>query len=376
MQINLQDLASKKAKSAEGLMISDHTLDMAKFTGSELIFSGNGVRGLVIKNPKGLVKFQDCTIDNASTGVTVKFDGVYNGIKVDGSGTTKLFGKAGNSASQMIYFNGTWSNVEVCGFEIDQRRNDATGSTTTGSALQFAGVLNTSHNLGTVQLHDIVIRNAGDEGNYDNHFERGAGYARGNFLIVERVKVFGSGRDFFQQWGFINAVYRDCYGENGGKEANPDHCSALSMNGWTQNLIVENCEFKNVAQLLYSGVPAPGETIKAELRNVRYTQGTHAGKLNNQAMYLKGPGKYVLSDCLIDAPNAVIAAITADNCQVEYTGCQINAKDVDRLFNSGKVTEIAKVIETTCDAVVKVTTMSGVSTTQYFIGTQEFIIKP
>lgn len=374
MIINLVDLANKKAKPAEGLTISDHTLDLAKFTGSELIFTGIGTRGLVIKNSKQVqITFQDVTIDNGSTGVLLKFDGVTSQIKTSGI-NTKLFGKAGNSASQLIYFVGTWSNVEIAGFELDQRRDNKTGSTTTGAALQLAGVLSSTHNLGDVYIHDIIIRNAGDEGNYVNHFDKGSGYAQGENLRVEDVSVFGSGRDYLQQWGFKNVNYRRCYGENGGKEADANHCSAFSMNGYTENLLIEDCNFKNVAQLIFSGNPAPGKQIDARIYRTRYDQGTHAGARNNQATYLKGPGKYYFEECEIFAPNVLQAAITADGCNVEYSNCNITAKDTDRVFNGGTVKEVpfVRTYHTTAD--IEEVTLGGVTTRTAWIEGKKYIL--
>lgn len=322
MIIALEDLAAKRVKSTAEVSISDHTITLTSSAPKdhELIFTGSGTRGLVIKNPKGKVIFRGVTIDNASTGVTLKFDGVYDSIKVDGEGTTRLFGKAGNSASQMIYFLGTWSNIELCGFEIDQRRNSASGSTTTGSCVQFAGVLKSGHNLGKVHQHHMIVRNAGDEADYVNNFEKGAGYAQGDVLLVEYFNVYNTGRDFFQQWGFRDVTYRYCYGENGAMEANKDHVSAFSMNGNTDSLLVENCEFKNIPQLVYSGLPTV--KIKALFKNVRYTQGTHAGPRSNQSAYLKGKddannrSQYTFEKCEIDTPKALICAITADKCSI------------------------------------------------------------
>lgn len=375
MIINLVDLANKRVKSTSEVTISDHTITVtgAAPPDHELIFTGIGTRGLVIKNAKGKVIFRDVTIDNASTGVTIKFDGVYSNVKVDGEGTTKLFGKAGNSASQMIYFVGTWSNIEVCGFEIDQRRNNATGSTTTGAALQFAGVLSSTHNLGSVYEHDIIIRNAGDEGNYVNHFDRGSGYAQGEKLLVEDVSVFGSGRDYFQEWGFKNVTYRKCYGENGGKEADSNHCSAFSINGWTENLLIEDCEFKNIAQLIFGGLPQSGKSIDARIYRTRYDQGTHAGARNNQAAYLKGPGKYYFESCEIFAPNVLQAAITADNCSVEYSNCVITAKDDGRTFNGGSVKEVAFVRDYPVEAQLHESTLAGVTTQKIVYNGKEFL---
>lgn len=344
MIIALEDLAAKRVKSTPEVTVSDHTLTITSAAPKdhELIFTGKGTRGLVIRDPKGSIIFRGVTIDNASTGVTLKFDGTYDSIKVDGDGTTKLLGKAGNAASQMIYFLGTWSNVELCGFDIDQRRNSASGSTTTGACVQFAGVLKAGHNLRKVHEHDMTVRNAGDEGNYVNNFERGSGYAQGDVLLVENFKVFSSGRDFFQQWGFRDVTYRDCYGENGALESNKDHISALSMNGDTDSLLVENCEFKNIPQLVYSGLPTV--KIKALFDNVRYTQGTHSGSRSNQAAYLKGRGditntsEYMFKNCTIDAPNALICAISADKCDVVLIGNKITAPKISREFEPASVT--------------------------------------
>lgn len=347
MIIALEDLAAKRVKSTPEVGISDHTITLTNAPKDhELIFTGKGTRGLVFKDAKGKVIFRGATIDNSSTSVTLKFDGVYDSVKVDGEGTSKLFGKAGNAASQMIYFQGTWSNIEVCGFEIDHRRDNKTLSTTTGAAVQFAGVLKAGHNLGKVYQHDIIVRNAGDEGFYTNHFERGSGYAQGDVLLVERCKVYNSGRDNFQEWGFRDVTYRDCYGENGALEADParNHISALSLNGDTDNLLVENCEFKNVPQLVYSG--SPTTKIKAVFNGVKYTQGTHPGTRSNQSAYLKGKvlpdpkerSEYTFKNCVIDAPNNLICAISADKCDVVLIGNKITSPKVSREFEPASVT--------------------------------------
>lgn len=372
MIVTLEDLQNKTARGSEGAVISDNKIDLSKFTGSELVLTGKYTKGIyLIARPQIEVTFKDAIIDNSLTNPTLKIDGVYDQIKVEGI-NAKFYGKAGNAASQMIFFNGTWSNVEVCGFDLDQRRDNKTGSTVTGSACQFAGVKNINHNLGKVYKHHLIIRNAGDEGSYDNHFALDGGYAQGEEIVVEDCEVYGSGRDFFQQWGFRNAIYRRCYGENGGKEANPDHCSALSMNGYTESLLIEDCEFKNVAQLIYSGKPEPGKTIDAKIYRTRYDQGVHAGNRNNSAAYLKGPGTYYFEQCEINAPNVLQAAITADGSQVTYSGCKINAKDIDRLFNGGTVKEVPFVRSYPAEVVE--TTMAGLTTKKLLYNGQEIVI--
>lgn len=369
MIITLEDLAAKRVKSTPEVGVSDHTITLTNAPKDhELIFTGKGTRGLVFKDAKGKIIFRQATIDNASTSVTLKFDGTYDGIKVDGEGTSKLFGKAGNAASQMIYFQGIWSNVEVCGFDIDHRRNTNPGSSTTGAAVQFAGVIKSGHNLGKVYKHDLILRNPGDEGSYNNHFQASGGYAQGDTLLVENCMVYNSGRDFFQQWGFKNVTYRNCIGENGGLEADSNHCSALSMNGDTEVLLVENCQFKNVAQLIYSG---SGKGIKAVISNVKYTQGTHAGSLNNQAAYLKGPGEYTFKNCIIDAPKVKEAAITADGCKVIVDSTnKITAPKLSRTFNGGSVVQgnpDPVTVTTHGDLIIETTTTwDGMVSVKYF----------
>lgn len=338
MNIALEDLAKKTIRGSEGAVISDNKVDLSKFTGSEVIFTGKYPKGIyLIARPQIQVTFKDAIVDNGGTSVTLKIDGVYDQFKLAGV-NAKLFGKAGNAASQMIYFNGTWSNVEVCDFEIDQRRDGKSGTTAGGACVQFAGVLKSSHNLGKVYQHGIVVHNAVDEPFYTNHFERGSGYAQGDVLLVENCRAYNSGRDFFQQWGFRNVKYKNCYGENGGLEADSNHCSALSMNGDTDILLVENCEFKNVAQLIYSGV---GKGIKAVIDGVKYTQGTHAGVRNNQSAYLKGPGDYTIKNSIINAPAVKEAAITADGCKVTVeSSCTITAPKLSRVFNGGSVVQV------------------------------------
>lgn len=374
MNIVLEDLQRKTVRGSEGAIISDNKIDLSKFTGSELVLTGKYTKGInLIARPQIQVTFKDAIIDNSLTSPTLKIDGVYDQVKVEGI-NTKFFGKAGNAASQMIFFIGTWSNVAVGGFEIDQRRDNKTGSTTTGACVQFAGVLKAGHNLGAVHLYDLLIFNAGDEGNYINHFEKGSGYAQGETLLTENVSVFGSGRDYFQQWGFKNVRYRRCHGENGGKEANPDHCSAMSMNGYTEGLLIEDCDFKNIAQLIYSGKPESGKSIDAKIYRTRYDQGTHAGNRNNSAAYLKGPGTYHFEDCEINAPNVLQAAITADGSQVTYSNCKIVAKDIDRLFNGGTVKELPKINRYPVTAEVVETTLLGVTTKKLLYEGKEFVI--
>jgi hypothetical protein len=227
MIINLEDLAAKRAKSAEGLVISDHSLDLAKFTGSELILSGKGSRGLVLKNQKQVqITFKDFVLDMASTGVAVKFDGITDNISAKGY-NAKIFGKAGNAASQLIYFLGVWNDVEIGGFELDQRRNTATGPSVTGASLQFAGVpesaLDREKGHGWVHIHDMTMRNAGDEAIYCGHFKKirddGVTMADGFELFVERVTAENIGRDWGQQRGFRTVTFKDCSAKNIGLEA-------------------------------------------------------------------------------------------------------------------------------------------------------------
>lgn len=370
MNIALEDLAKKTVKNTEGVVISDNNVNLSKFTGSEVIFTGKYTKGLLLTlRPQMQVTFRDALIDNAGTNVTVKLDGTYDQVKVSGSGSTKLFGKAGNAASQMIYFNGVWSNIELCDFEIDQRRDVKPGATTTGAAVQFAGVIKDGHNLGRVYEHGLIISNAGDEGNYVNHFDRTGGYVQGDILLVEGCKVFSSGRDSFQQWGFRNVTYLNCYGENGGLEADSNHCSSLSMNGDTDTLLVKDCEFNNIAQLIYSGKPTT--KIIADFINVKYTQGVHAGALNNQAAYLKGPGEYIFNKCTIDATKMKEAAITADGCNVTILAPNnIIAPKLYRTFNGGTLTAaIPPPVTVKTQGVLDIettTTYDGVITEKYF----------
>jgi hypothetical protein len=345
MIINLQDLAAKRAKPDQGLTISDHTLDLAKFTGSELMFSGTGLRGLVIKSAKQVeISFKDCVIDNAGTGVTLKFDGITRQIAVNGNASTKLFGKAGNSASQMIYFVGVYSDISIGGFEIDQRRDGKQGTTVTGAAVQFAGVLESSLNsIGNISIRAMIIKNAGDEGVYVNHFKKSDGgkvYADGEGLLIDGVKVYRSGRDFMQQQGFKDVYIYNCYGENGGLEADSNHCSALSMNdGETESILVENSTFVNVGQLAFVG--KSNVSKKVTFKNVTYDQGTHAGAYSNQAMYLKGNGEYTLNNTKIIAPNVKRSIVCADGATVKYdlTDAFIGSR-MDYAFNGGKFIEV------------------------------------
>lgn len=378
MIISLEDLAAKKVKPAEGMTVSDNKVDLSKFTGSEVIFTGKYTKGInLIARPQIEVTFKDAIVDNGGTNQTLKVDGVYDQFKLAGV-NAKFFGKSGNAASQMIYFIGTWSNVKAGGFEIDQRRDNKTGSTTTGACIQFAGVLKAGHSLGGVHIYDMVVYNAGDEGCYVNHFDRGSGYATGENLLVEKFKVFGSGRDFQQEWGFRNVIYRNCYGENGGKEADSNHCSAISANGWAENLLIEDCDFKNVAQLLYSGSPEPGKSIKGIIGGVRYEQGTHAGARNNQALYLKGPGEYKIDSCKIIAPSVKEAAITADGSKVIVSdSVNITAPKLSRVFNGGSVVTgppqpVIKRYPVTAEVVE--TTLAGATTRKLLFEGKEFVI--
>ena len=379
MQINLEDLAAKRAKSSLGLSISDHTFDLANFQEKELVITGKGTRGLVFKNAKyKTILFQDCVIDNAGTGVVIKIDGATEYLNLIGS-NCKLYGRAGNSQSQMIYVVGTWSNVRIGGFEIDQRRDNKTGSTVTGACVQLQGCK--TGNLGTVDIFDLTIRNAGDEGVYVNHFERDTVYVEGKSLTLENIKVFGSGRDFLQEWGFDNVVIKNCYGENGMKEADVNHMSACSINGDTESLLIEDCEFKNIAQLLYSGKPSSGKSINALIKNVNYDQGVHAGSRSNSSVYAKGPGVYRFENCEILAPAVKIAAFSADGCKIEVSkNCVVIAPNLFRdPFNGGSYDQITPepiVTKTVGEITIQTaTTWDGKVTTQYFIGDRELIIK-
>jgi hypothetical protein len=365
MIINLQDLAAKRAKPDQGLTISDHTLDLAKFTGSELMFSGTGSRGLVIKNAKQVhVTFKDVVIDNAGTGVTLKFDGVTDEIHLNGI-NARLFGKAGNSASQMIYFVGVWSDVEISGFEIDQRRDSRTGSTVTGACVQLAGVSQTKvPSLGEVHIHDMILRNAGDEGVYVNHFKKvaddGTVMADGEKLTIEGVEIYRSGRDYLQQQGFRNTIIRGCYGDNGALEAHADHMSALSMNGNTETLLVEGCNFRNIPQFIYSG---GGKSIDAKIKGNSFSRGTTTLP-SNQIAYLKGPGFFAFENNYLDAIGVKRSILCADGCTVgwDVTNTMIGSR-VDYTFNGGNFIEAPVIINHPAE-VIEEKTSAGV---KYFL---------
>lgn len=370
MQINLQDIAAKRAKPDQGLVISDHTLDLAKFTGSELLFTGTGSRGLVIKNARQVhVTFKDVVIDNAGTGITLKFDGVTDEIHLNGI-NARLFGKAGNSASQMIYFVGVWSDVEISGFEIDQRRDSRTGSTVTGACVQMAGVplaklrsLN-KDNVGKVHWHDTIVRNAGDEGGYFGHFKKiaddGTEMAEGEEIIVQGVEVYRSGRDFIQQQGFRNAIIRGCYGENGALEANADHMSALSMNGNTETLLVEGCNFRNIPQFIYSG---GGKSIEAKIKGNSFSRGTTTLP-SNQIAYLKGPGFFAFENNELDATGVKRSILCADGCTIgwDVTNKMIGS-GLGYTFNGGNFIESPVIVNHPAE-VIEEKTSAGV---KYFL---------
>lgn len=367
MNIVLEDVARKTARGTDGVVISDNKLDLSKFTGSEVIISGKYAKGLnIIVRPQIQVTFKDVVIDNATTNVTVKIDGTYDQFKLEGI-NAKLFGKAGNAASQMIFFNGVWSNVSVGGFEIDQRRDNKTGSTTTGAAVQFAGVLESSlKSLGKIALYNIIIKNAGDEGIYVNHFKKvdnGITYADGEELFINNVKVYRSGRDFLQQQGMRNVTINNCYGENGGLESDSNHNSALSMNdGETEFINVINSTFVNVGQLAFVG--ASKVYKKVNLNNVTYDQGTHAGAYSNQAMYLKGNGEYFIKNSKIIAPNAKRSLICADGSFVNWdiSNTFIGPR-MDYSFNKGLFIE-QPLITTRTAEVIEERTSAGV---KYFL---------
>lgn len=381
MIIQLEDVLNKTARGSEGVVISDTKIDLSKFTGSEVVFTGKYSKGLLlVARPQIEVTFRDAYIDNTTENETIEVIGTYNQFKLNGSGSTKLFGKAGNVAPQMIFMRGIWSNLEICGFESDQRRDNKTGWTKTGANCQLAGVLNVNHNLGKVWIHDMIFRNSGDESNYCNNFERGAGYAQGDVLIVENCKSFGSGRDPYQQWGFRNVTYRNCYAENAGKEGDSNHWSGISQNGWCEELLVEDCEFKNMAQLIYSGAPEPGKHIYATFRNVKYDQGTHAGTRANSACYLKGPGKYTFEYCSINAPTAKYAGISMDNGAEVFLLADTNkivAPDIDR-FGTVQYFTPPPTTEKRTEELTVVETRDYTGTvieTKYYLGDQE-LIKP
>lgn len=385
MNITLEDLAKKTVRGSEGATISDNKIDLSKFTGSELVLTGKYTKGILfVMRPQIQVTFKDAIVDNSTTNETIELEGIYDQVMLWGDGSTKLFGKAGNSASQMIFFKGTWSNIAIGGFEVDQRRNSAINSTVTGASLQFAGVptksLGESGN-GKVHVYDMIFRNSGDETLYVGHFKKirddGVEMADGVELIVERVKAENMGRDFGQQRGFKKVTFKDCQAKNIGLEAHNDHCSGFSLNdGSTEEILLDNCTIENAKQFVYGG--STTKSIKATIRNSKYIQGTHAGTRANSALYLKGPGQWALENSEINAPNVLQAAITADGSQVTYTNCKIVAKDIDRLFNGGTVKEIESqpvVKVTDVMAQLEETTFKGQTTRKLLYDNQEFVLK-
>jgi hypothetical protein len=376
MEINLTQHANSltRQKSAEGLLISDHTFDCLNFKGS-LVFTGKGTRGVVIKNAHDIeITFKDCVIDNAGTGVMIKLDGRTNNVKLNGSGTTRLFGKAGNAQSQVIYVVGTWSNVEICGFDIDQRRDNSTGSsTTTGACVQTAGVFQAGHNLGTFKLFDMTLRNCGDEGSYNNYNTGTTGAAKGELIIISNVKVLNCGRDPFQTQGFKDVIIEYCYAENAGIEGDKNHCSGMSLNGGHERITVRDSAFVNMAQLVYCGTE--GTKVEAIFERVKYIQGKHMGAISNQCAYLKSPGNYHFEDCDFTADTKE-AILTADGSTITYRNCRFNTPDkIARLFNGGTVKELPYVKTYPLTIEVTETTISGITTKKYFLDGVEVVLK-
>src|SRR5688500_18887271 len=104
MEIKLEDLAAKRIKSTADISISDHTITFLKPT--QLIITGNGVRGLVFNQTKNCeIIFRNCIIKNGSTGVTIKFNGNFqdSSVKLENS---QIYAKPGGSGSQVIYWEG------------------------------------------------------------------------------------------------------------------------------------------------------------------------------------------------------------------------------------------------------------------------------
>lgn len=374
--ITLEDLAAKKAKPSEGLVISDHMLDLTKFTGSELRITGKGTKRIGFMNAHGLIS-TPCEIDYPGTNNIFKFDGTTKNLKLDGTGG-KLLNAAGNSISQAIYFVGVWSDIELCGFYINQRREFVNGVWSSGAAgIQFQGVTKEGHNLGNVYVHDIVGENIGAEGLYGNHFtsnDNGKKYVMGETLTVERVRFNRTGRDPFQQQGFRKVEIKNCSASYGGLQNNTSHCSGLSMNDgpYTESILVKDCAFDNVPQLAYLG---EGPT-KALFEGVHYVQG-NAMRVN-QSIYSKVD--LTINSSAITAPNVLIAAITADGAQVELVAPNtITAPKLARSYNGGSVIETIPppIVKEYTDEikVVETTTFDGIKTFQYFYRGQELIVR-
>lgn len=315
--ITLEDLASKKAKPAEGLVISDHMLDLTKFTGSELRITGKGTKRLGFMNAHDVIISTPFEIDYPGTNNILKFDGTTNNIQVNGTGG-KLANAPGQSISQAIYFVGVHSNIELFGYSINQRRDPATGME--GAAcIQLAGVVKDGHSLGKVYIHDITGMNIGAEGFYGNHFSSmkdGKPVATGEELKIERVNFKRLGRDGIQQQGFKNVIIKKCTVREAGLQGKSDHCSALSMNDGptTESILVEDSVFEHVPQLAFIG---SGPT-KSTFRNVEYNQGTYVGQPVNQAMYLKGI-EHRIENCRITSHEAVRSLICADGSKVLWS---------------------------------------------------------
>lgn len=356
--ISLEKLAAKQEKSDANINISDHTIDGKRTAkdGYWLEFTGTTTRGLVFKNfigkdPNDIkITFRDVTNRMGGSGVTIKLAEYMQNFVLDGTGTTKLYGLSGGSASQMIYCDGKFLlNPTIQNFYIDQGRPANMRTTPGGPALQIKGY-NTSDcnasnwNIGTVTLRNIDGNNINDELVYINFNTTVGNYTRAKKVIIDNVNGYNLGRDAWQIIGVDSAFITNCKANNLGLEQEPNHVSGFSLNGGNKYVYVESVTVINAPQFVYSGTE--GFAGSATFVNCSYTQGTHVGPRANQAMYLKQDKgvkyTYHISKTTLDAPNVKVAGITVDGARLDYYGntFAFGGKPDFRYFNSGSAIEV------------------------------------
>lgn len=329
--INLNDLAAKRVKSTITYSVSDNTIDFKGIKhpdGYWVKFVGTYLRSIHVKNFNGGDIIYEATITTNTSDKTLKFtdckDWTINGEKAFLSGS-------GNNSGAMIWVTGKWQNCRLIGFTIDQKRNELSGNTTGGPAVQFESASDPTFNHGKLLIEGTVVRNANDEAFYILYTRAQKGYL--DSLVIRNTDVSKTGRDFWQATNVRNIVIENNRGDSGGIEGNGDHVSGFSLNEKNANVIIRNNIVTNTPQFAFSG--GGGTTI---FENNTFQQETAPG--GNQGLYLRD-GEFILKGNWFNASNSVRSVIGVDKSRVTWdVSNTFIGKQAFFVFTGGSTVEV------------------------------------
>lgn len=364
--IDFKRLYDKQVKSTANYSVSDNTIDFKNIDhhGNYYVkFIGDYPKRLTLKNLVNGKIIIEGTISAATDNKTFQLADI-KGVTLDLT-RAKITGTGSNGVcGQLVYIYGKWRDVTVLGGTLEQISNSG------GAAFQVESYSDPNFSHGKLVTDGLIVIRATGEGEYILFNQPSKAYL--DTLIIRNTNISNTRRDFWQLGNVRHTIIENNRGTNGGLERNLDHVSGFSLNGKNTTVIIRNNIVDRVPQFIYSA-----NQSKIEVEGNTYTQGDAMPV--NQAIYTKSP--MTLNQNTITAPNALIAAITADGAKVELIAPNtITAPKLERHYNGGSVIETIPpptVIEYVGPLnVTETTTYDGVKTFKYVYRGTELIEKP